>query len=80
MCCRRHVCYIYSKCGHAYAMPEENMPCDNPHCKFSPAHPSTCTGASCKQTCWQYRQPTQQYSPQVSGSCPRCGGGPAPTH
>ncbi|KAL4254436.1 hypothetical protein ABKN59_003682 [Abortiporus biennis] len=72
---RRHVCYIYTKCGHAYPMPEETVVCDNPRCKFSPKHPPTCTGAACKQTCWQYRQPTQQYSPQISGICPNCARG-----
>ncbi|KAK7679603.1 hypothetical protein QCA50_017314 [Cerrena zonata] len=25
MCCRRHICYIYTQCGHAYSMPEENV-------------------------------------------------------
>ena len=65
------VCYIYTVCGHAFAMvrpylfvlhnacsrlpcqPDEYITCDNPKCKFSPAHPPTCSGESCKRGCWQ---------------------------
>lgn len=72
MCTRRHVCYIYTKCGHAYALPEQIIECDRTNCVFSPNHPSSCSGASCKKTCWQYRQPTEQYSPQLPEFCPTC--------
>ncbi|KAJ3553316.1 hypothetical protein NM688_g3678 [Phlebia brevispora] len=72
MCCRRQVCNFYTLCGHAYALPEEMIQCDNVHCKFSTRHPPSCTGPSCKKTCWQYRQPPQQYSPQIAELCPSC--------
>ncbi|GJE88146.1 hypothetical protein PsYK624_042290 [Phanerochaete sordida] len=72
MCNRRQVCYIYTVCGHAFTMPDEHIACDNPKCKFSPVHPPNCTGDDCKRRCWQYRQPSQQYSPQLPELCPNC--------
>ncbi|KAI0342233.1 hypothetical protein BDW22DRAFT_172877 [Trametopsis cervina] len=72
MCFRRHVCYVYTVCGHAYTMPEEIIECTSVNCIFSRQHPTTCSGSSCKRTCWQYRQPTEQYSPQVPELCPIC--------
>ncbi|EIW61041.1 uncharacterized protein TRAVEDRAFT_46265 [Trametes versicolor FP-101664 SS1] len=74
MCYIRQVCYVYTKCGHAQPMPDEQVPCNSPRCKFSPAHPKSCGGASCKQTCKQIRQYPQQMSPQIAGCCPGCGG------
>ncbi|OSD02167.1 hypothetical protein PYCCODRAFT_447286 [Trametes coccinea BRFM310] len=65
-------------CPHGlYRFIDDVMPqvqCDNPRCKFSPMHPKSCQGASCKQTCKQYRGHPQQYSPQIAGLCPGCGG------
>ncbi|KAI0344948.1 hypothetical protein BDW22DRAFT_980714 [Trametopsis cervina] len=72
MCFRRQVCYIYRRCGHAYTMPDEIIVCASTTCIFSPNHPAHCTGPSCKKTCWQYRQPSEQYSPQLDELCPRC--------
>ncbi|RPD71274.1 hypothetical protein L226DRAFT_205728 [Lentinus tigrinus ALCF2SS1-7] len=46
--------------------------CDSPRCRFSPMHSKSCHGASCKQTCKQYRGHPQQYSPQIAGFCPGC--------
>ncbi|KAI0668294.1 hypothetical protein C8Q78DRAFT_979931 [Trametes maxima] len=68
------VCYVYSGCGHVYPMPDQEVQCDSPRCKFSPMHPKSCGGSSCKQTCKQFRQHPQQYSPQIAGYCPGCGG------
>ncbi|KAF9478158.1 hypothetical protein BDN70DRAFT_809379, partial [Pholiota conissans] len=46
--------------------------CDLVNCKFSPAHPKTCQPPSCTQTCWQYHQYPQQYSPHIEKACPAC--------
>ncbi|KAF9534753.1 hypothetical protein CPB83DRAFT_754656, partial [Crepidotus variabilis] len=46
--------------------------CDLATCKFSPAHPSNCRPPKCTQTCWQYRQFPQQYSPKIDRNCPAC--------
>ncbi|KAM5542029.1 hypothetical protein V8D89_004339 [Ganoderma adspersum] len=75
MCYLRQVCYVYESCGHVYPMPDQQITCDNPRCKFSPMHPKNCHGASCKQTCKQFRQHPQQYSPQMAGYCPGCAKG-----
>ncbi|OCH86173.1 hypothetical protein OBBRIDRAFT_738484, partial [Obba rivulosa] len=66
------ICYIYTKCGHAVPMVRHSVECDNRNCKFSRAHPSDCNGSKCKQTCWQYRQYPQQYSPHIAAYCPSC--------
>ncbi|KAJ3824307.1 hypothetical protein EV361DRAFT_552289 [Lentinula raphanica] len=70
MCRRRHVRNVYNKCGHAVNLPEEEVPCENEHCKFSPFHPKVC--ANCTKTCWQYHQYPEQYSPQIDSFCPSC--------
>ncbi|KAI0089595.1 hypothetical protein BDY19DRAFT_943150 [Irpex rosettiformis] len=44
-----------------YGQPEQVIQCDSINCIFSPNHPKTCAGASCKRTCWQYRQPSEQF-------------------
>ncbi|TBU29294.1 hypothetical protein BD311DRAFT_756891 [Dichomitus squalens] len=72
MCYLRQICYVYESCGHVYPMPDQQITCDSPRCKFSPTHPKNCHGASCKQTCKQFRQHPQQYSPQMAGFCPGC--------
>ncbi|TFK71774.1 hypothetical protein BDN72DRAFT_764355, partial [Pluteus cervinus] len=46
--------------------------CDLVNCRFSPVHPSTCQAPQCTQTCWQYRQFPQQYSPHLDKLCPAC--------
>ncbi|KIJ12571.1 hypothetical protein PAXINDRAFT_82700, partial [Paxillus involutus ATCC 200175] len=46
--------------------------CENRNCKFSPSHPRDCVPPKCKQTCWQYRQYPQQYSPNINSVCPTC--------
>ncbi|KAF9452990.1 hypothetical protein P691DRAFT_720397 [Macrolepiota fuliginosa MF-IS2] len=46
--------------------------CDLAQCRFSPAHPPDCQLPHCKQTCWQYRQYPQQYSPHIDRFCPSC--------
>ncbi|KJA29898.1 hypothetical protein HYPSUDRAFT_245224 [Hypholoma sublateritium FD-334 SS-4] len=46
--------------------------CDLPNCKFSPAHPSSCRPPKCTESCWQYRQYPQQYSPHIDSACPTC--------
>ncbi|TBU41914.1 hypothetical protein BD309DRAFT_964251 [Dichomitus squalens] len=61
MCYLRQICYVYESCGHVYPMPDQQVTCDSPRCKFSPTHPKNCHGASCKQTCKQFRQHPQQY-------------------
>ncbi|KIP02804.1 hypothetical protein PHLGIDRAFT_20396 [Phlebiopsis gigantea 11061_1 CR5-6] len=53
-------------------MPEQIIPCDGTNCIFSPNHPSDCSGSTCKKKCWQYRQPSEQYSPQIPEFCPNC--------
>ncbi|KAI5890522.1 uncharacterized protein SCHCODRAFT_02506897, partial [Schizophyllum commune H4-8] len=46
--------------------------CTSRTCKFSPNHPPTCVPPRCTQTCWQYRQFPEQYSPNVNSYCPSC--------
>ncbi|KAJ3794784.1 hypothetical protein GGU11DRAFT_279784 [Lentinula aff. detonsa] len=70
MCRRRHVRNIYLKCGHAVNLPEQEVSCENEHCKFSPFHPNVCP--NCTKTCWQYHQYPEQYSPQINSFCPAC--------
>ncbi|KIM52412.1 hypothetical protein SCLCIDRAFT_141149 [Scleroderma citrinum Foug A] len=72
MCRWRHVRNVYLACGHAFTLPDELIVCDNRNCKFSPNHPPDCTPPKCKQTCWQYRQYPQQYSPNINSMCPTC--------
>ncbi|KAN0075560.1 hypothetical protein V8E55_011583 [Tylopilus felleus] len=72
MCRWRHVRNVYLACGHAFTLPEELIVCENRNCKFSPNHPRDCVAPKCKQTCWQYRQYPQQYSPNINSVCPTC--------
>ncbi|PFH51382.1 hypothetical protein AMATHDRAFT_142569, partial [Amanita thiersii Skay4041] len=46
--------------------------CNSARCKFSPAHPEGCLPPKCTQSCWQYRQYPQQYSPHLDKLCPKC--------
>ncbi|KAI0346808.1 hypothetical protein BDW22DRAFT_1321515, partial [Trametopsis cervina] len=46
--------------------------CESTTCKFSPVHPPDCVPPSCSQTCWQYRQYPEQYSPHIGAVCPHC--------
>ncbi|KAH7924072.1 hypothetical protein BV22DRAFT_1014025, partial [Leucogyrophana mollusca] len=62
---------VYLRCGHAVNLSSQ-IPCDNQRCKFSPNHPRDCVLPQCKQTCWQYRQYPQQYSPNIDRLCPNC--------
>ncbi|KII94925.1 hypothetical protein PLICRDRAFT_33756 [Plicaturopsis crispa FD-325 SS-3] len=71
MCYLRQVRNVYSKCGHGITLPDEEIKCDLRNCKFSPVHPKNC-GPRCSQTCWQYRQFPQQYSPKIDRLCPDC--------
>ncbi|TCD69861.1 hypothetical protein EIP91_005938 [Steccherinum ochraceum] len=52
---------VYLGCGHAITEPDVEIKCTDTKCIFSPNHPSTCTGAACKEKCWQHRQFPQQY-------------------
>ncbi|KAJ3722525.1 hypothetical protein C8R42DRAFT_45518 [Lentinula raphanica] len=70
MCYWRRVRNIYTRCGHGVNLPEEEIKCDLVNCKFSPAHRPNCP--NCSQTCWQYRQYPQQYSPHIDRLCPTC--------
>ncbi|GAW03956.1 hypothetical protein F5879DRAFT_183868 [Lentinula edodes] len=70
MCRRRHVRNLYLKCGHAVNLPEQEISCENEHCKFSPFHPKNCP--NCTRTCWQYHQYPEQYTPQINSFCPAC--------
>ncbi|CAK5262836.1 unnamed protein product [Mycena citricolor] len=46
--------HIFTRCGHAISLVDEEIKCDLVRCKFSPAHPKGCTGQACMRTCWQY--------------------------
>ncbi|KAI0677396.1 hypothetical protein C8Q78DRAFT_1074099 [Trametes maxima] len=72
MCRRRQVRTIYSKCNHAITAADVDVACDSPRCIFSPNHPQTCTGDSCRRTCWQYRPAPQQYTEKKDQLCPYC--------
>ncbi|KAF8136330.1 hypothetical protein EV363DRAFT_1319320 [Boletus edulis] len=72
MCYWRRVQNTYKRCGHAYDLPDQMIECDNQHCRFSPTHPSTCVPPVCTETCWQFRQFPQQYTPQIDAFCPVC--------
>ncbi|KAF9057996.1 hypothetical protein BJ165DRAFT_1521324 [Panaeolus papilionaceus] len=74
MCYWRRVRNIYKKCGHGVTLPDEEIKCDLVNCKFSPAHPNDCNPPQCTQSCWQYRQFPQQYSPHIDKACPQCSG------
>ncbi|TFK65173.1 hypothetical protein BDN72DRAFT_773705, partial [Pluteus cervinus] len=63
---------VYLRCGHADNMVRIVVQCDDPQCIFSTSHPPTCGGPSCRQTCWQYRQYPEQYSPNIDRYCPIC--------
>ncbi|KAF9568954.1 hypothetical protein CPC08DRAFT_678528, partial [Agrocybe pediades] len=65
---------VYKKCGHGITLPDEEIKCDLTTCKFSPAHPRDCQPPRCTQTCWQYHQYPQQYSPHIDKLCPACAG------
>lgn len=70
MCCRRRVHNFYTVCGHTHILPEELVECDSRWCKFSRNHSPNCT--DCKNTCWQYRQYPQHYTPHINGKCQEC--------
>ncbi|GLB35663.1 hypothetical protein LshimejAT787_0212280 [Lyophyllum shimeji] len=72
MCRRRQVCNVYLVCGHRLQLPDETITCDSEYCKFSPRHPPSCQPPRCTQTCWQYRQWPEQYSPNINSLCPTC--------
>jgi len=72
MCRWRHVRHVYLACGHAFTLPEEHIVCEQRNCRFSPSHPPDCVLPKCRQTCWQYRQYPQQYSPNIHSACPTC--------
>ncbi|KAK0206870.1 hypothetical protein DFS33DRAFT_1317610 [Desarmillaria ectypa] len=72
MCLYRQVRNIYTRCGHGVTLPDEEIKCDLVQCKFSMAHPKTCKPPTCNQTCWQYHQYPQQYSPNINALCPQC--------
>ncbi|KAJ8595829.1 hypothetical protein M405DRAFT_279210 [Rhizopogon salebrosus TDB-379] len=72
MCYFRRVRNVYTRCGHAVNLHDELIVCDSPRCRFSPNHPSTCVLPVCRQTCCQYRQYPQQYSPNIDRACPDC--------
>ncbi|KAG2126816.1 hypothetical protein DEU56DRAFT_821789 [Suillus clintonianus] len=72
MCYWRRVRNVYLRCGHAINLPDQLITCENTRCKFSPNHPTTCGPPTCKQTCCQYRQYPQQYSPNINSFCPTC--------
>ncbi|KAF7775897.1 hypothetical protein Agabi119p4_4290 [Agaricus bisporus var. burnettii] len=72
MCYWRRVRNVYKRCGHAQNMQDEEIKCDLMKCRFSPAHPAECQPPICKETCWQYRQYPQQYSPHIDRLCPDC--------
>ncbi|KAF8889804.1 hypothetical protein BD779DRAFT_1438836, partial [Infundibulicybe gibba] len=65
---------VYLRCGHAETLvstPEQIM-CESRTCKFSVHHPPTCVPPRCTETCWQYRQYPEQYSPNLDRLCPSC--------
>ncbi|KAF8913755.1 hypothetical protein CPB84DRAFT_1757435 [Gymnopilus junonius] len=74
MCYFRRVRNIYKQCGHGVTLPDEEIKCDLVNCKFSLAHPADCKPPRCTQTCWQYHQFPQQYSPHIDKACPACSG------
>ncbi|PBK91109.1 hypothetical protein ARMGADRAFT_1111058 [Armillaria gallica] len=71
MCRRRQVRNIYTRCGHAYTLPEEYIQCEQSNCKFSLFHPASCKPPACLRTCWHRRFP-EQYSPHIDSYCPAC--------
>ncbi|KAF6762182.1 hypothetical protein DFP72DRAFT_598082 [Ephemerocybe angulata] len=73
MCYYRRVRNVYRHCGHGVTLPDEEIKCDLPNCKFSPSHPKECQGPQCIKSCWQYHQYPQQYSPHIDRPCPQCG-------
>ncbi|THH26814.1 hypothetical protein EUX98_g7376 [Antrodiella citrinella] len=72
MCQYRQVSNYYVLCGHSITEPDVEIKCNSPKCIFSPKHPATCTGPSCKEKCFQYHQFPQQFSPHVKAKCPNC--------
>ncbi|KAF9054987.1 hypothetical protein BDZ89DRAFT_1124790 [Hymenopellis radicata] len=72
MCISRQVCHFYTKCQHGITMPDEEITCDSPRCKVSPAHPRNCSLPACRKTCWQHRQYPQQYTVTKNEFCPDC--------
>ncbi|KAH7911564.1 hypothetical protein BJ138DRAFT_902864 [Hygrophoropsis aurantiaca] len=66
MCYWRRVRNTYKVCGHVINLPDEEIKCDLPSCKFSRKHPPNCGPPHCSKTCWQYHQYPQQYSMSVA--------------
>ncbi|KAI5835046.1 hypothetical protein K523DRAFT_320696 [Schizophyllum commune Tattone D] len=72
MCRLRQVTHKYAFCGHRTALPDQEIKCDNRHCRFSTTHgPGDC-GPNCRSTCWTYRAFPEQYELTIQSYCPDC--------
>ncbi|KAJ6456937.1 hypothetical protein C8R45DRAFT_1033915 [Mycena sanguinolenta] len=72
MCRWRLVHNLYLRCGHAENLPPIEVKCGNKDCKFSPNHPPSCVPPSCRQSCNQYHQFPEQYTPHLDEVCSSC--------
>ncbi|KAL6308986.1 hypothetical protein BKA93DRAFT_814916 [Sparassis latifolia] len=68
MCHWRRVRNHYRRCGHYIDL----IQCADRYCKFSSTHPNDCVPPQCTESCWQYRQFPQQYTPVIDNFCPVC--------